>query len=206
MKVFGLIVVLVLSVGAGMLYMQSQEWDSQSLPTSYKVMQDLETKGIYQEQEFTIETFEGEKIQLSSLKGKIVILSFWATWCEPCVEEFPSFIKLLDSFPEKIVLVAISHDYEKKDVKEFVSAFKGYRQNLILTMDPKKQLSKAFGVDRLPEGFVFSADGKLLKKIIGIQDWASPNAIEFFKSLQLQIDVLVSSVGEGAIFVEASWH
>ena len=179
----GLVLVLALSVGLGVVYMKSTNWDAQSLPESYKVMEDLENKGIYQDQEFLMDTIEGKRVSLNSFKGKIVILSFWATWCEPCVEEFPSFIKLLDAYPEKVVLVAISHDYEQKDVKEFVSAFKGYRQNMILTMDEGKKLSKAFGVDRLPEGFVFNSEGKLVKKIIGIQDWATPNAIEFFKNL-----------------------
>lgn len=183
MRVVGLIVVLALSVGAGLLYMQSTQWDSQSLPESYQVMEDLENKGLYQGEELKLENLEGEVLSLNSFKGKVVILSFWATWCEPCVEEFPSFIKLLDTYPEKVVLIAISHDYEKKDVKEFVSAFKGYRKNLVLTMDEGKKLSKVFGVDRLPEGFVFNGEGKLVKKIIGIQDWATPNAIEFFKKL-----------------------
>ena len=61
--------------------------------------------------------------------------------------------------------------------------FKGFRKNMILTMDKEKILSKAFGVDKLPEGFIFDGEGKLKKKIIGIQDWATPNAIQFFKSL-----------------------
>lgn len=183
MRVIGLILTLAISVGIGVFYWQSRTWDSQSLPESYKVLDDLENKGIYQNSDILMEAMEGDKVSLHSFKGKIVILSFWATWCEPCVEEFPSFIKLLDKFPDKVVVIAISHDQKKEDVKEFVEAFKGYRKNLILTMDPDNLVSKAFRVDRLPEGFVFGSDGKLLKKIIGIQDWASPNALDYFQSL-----------------------
>ena len=183
MKVIGLILVMALSVGVGVLYWQSQNWEAQSAPDSYKVLDDLENKGIYQGEDITLETIDGESLELSSLKGKVVVLSFWATWCEPCVEEFPSLLKLLDEFPEKVVLVAISHDYEVQDVREFVEAFDGYRKNMILTMDKEKQLSKALGVDRLPEGFIFDKEGKLQKKIIGIQDWATPGAFSFFKSL-----------------------
>ena len=183
MKIIGLFLVLGLSVGIGVLYWNSRTFEAQAVPASYKVLDDLENKGIYQGEEITLRSLEGKTLKLSSLKGKIVILSFWATWCEPCVEEFPSFLKLLDKFPEKVVLVAISHDYEERDVREFVEAFKGYRKNMILTMDEGKALSKAFGVDRLPEGFIFNSEGKLEKKIIGIQDWATPNAIQFFKAL-----------------------
>lgn len=183
MKLAGLFLVLALSVGGGYLYFNSTTFKAQDLPDSYKILDDLENKGIYQGQDFKIADLDGKEVMLSSFKGKIVILSFWATWCEPCVEEFPSFIKLLDEFPEKVVLIALSHDYEAKDVREFVTAFKGYRKNMILTMDEGKKISNAFGVDKLPEGFVFDGEGKLVKKIIGIQDWATPNAFKYFKAL-----------------------
>jgi thiol-disulfide isomerase/thioredoxin len=183
MRILGLILTLLVSIGIGVIYWQSRTWDSQGLPEAYKVLEDLEQNGIYQNSDIQIETLEGQKLNLHSFKGKIVILSFWATWCEPCVEEFPSFIKLLDKFPDKVVVIAISHDSEKKDVREFVDAFKGMRKNLILTLDSGKKISEAFRVDRLPEGFVFSGEGKLLKKIIGIQDWASPSALEYFQSI-----------------------
>ncbi len=183
MKVLGLVVVLGLFIGGGMIYVNSTTFKTQEVPLSYKMLDDLENKGIYQERDVVLEDLEGQKIPLSSLKGKVVVLSFWATWCEPCVQEFPSFIKLLDEFPEKVVLVAISHDETEKEVKDFVGAFKGFRKNMILSMDKEKVLSEAFGVDKLPEGFIFDAEGKLQKKIIGIQDWASPNALEFFKNL-----------------------
>lgn len=170
-------------MGSGLLYWNSKTFEAQAVPESYKVLDDLEERGIYEREDMTLTDLEGNELQLSSYKGKIVILSFWATWCGPCVEEFPSFIKLLDEFPEKVVLIAISHDYDEKDVREFVGAFKGYRKNMILTMDKKKVLSQAFGVDKLPEGFVFNGEGKMVKKIIGIQDWATPAALDYFKQL-----------------------
>jgi thiol-disulfide isomerase/thioredoxin len=182
-RVLGLFVVLGLAVGGGFLYVSSTTFKAQDVPKSYKVLDDLENKGIYQGEEITLKEVDGEELALSSLKGKVIVLSFWATWCEPCVEEFPSLVKLMDAFPEDVVLVAISHDETEKEVKEFISAFQGFRDNLILTMDENKALSQAFGVDRLPEGFIFDQQGKLRKKIIGIQDWATPNAIAFFKML-----------------------
>ena len=182
-RVFGLFLVLGLSIGAGVLYWNSKTFEAQAVPDSYKVLDDLEDRGIYEREDMTLKDLDGNNLQLSSYRGKIVVLSFWATWCAPCVEEFPSFIKLLDTFPEKVVLIAISHDYEEKDVREFVGAFKGHRKNMILTMDKNKVLSQAFGVDKLPEGFIFNQEGRLVKKIIGIQDWATPNAIEFFKEM-----------------------
>ncbi len=182
-KVIGLFIVLGVAIGVGSLYWQNSNWESQKVPKSYKVLDDLENAGIYKGEEIKLTTLTGETIALSSFKGKVLILSFWATWCEPCVEEFPSFVKLMDAFPDKIRLVAISHDYEEQEVRDFVKAFDGYRPNLILTMDKGKELSQAFAVDRLPEGFIFDQEGRLQKKIIGIQDWASPGALEFFKQM-----------------------
>ncbi len=182
-KLIGLFIVLGLSIGGGWIYVQSTTFETQALPESYKILDNLEEDGIYQGEDLIIKNLEGKELKLSAFKGKVVILSFWATWCAPCVEEFPSFIKLMDEFPENVVVIAISHDDDEQDVREFVGAFKGFRENLILTMDKEKQLSDAFGVDRLPEGFIFDQKGMLQKKIIGIQDWASPSALQFFNIL-----------------------
>jgi thiol-disulfide isomerase/thioredoxin len=148
MKILGLFIVLGLALAGGALYVSSTTFKTQEVPQSYQVLDDLENKGIYQGEEIKLKNLEGQVLQLSDYKGKIVILSFWATWCEPCVEEFPSFLKLLDEFPEKVILIAISHDESEQDVREFVGAFKGFRNNMILTMDENKALSRAFGVDK----------------------------------------------------------
>ena len=182
-RIIGLFIVVGISLGAGILYQSMNEWETQKVPQAYAVLDDLENKGIYQGSDMVFKTLDEGNFKLASLKGKVVVLSFWATWCEPCVEEFPSFIKLLDTYPEDVVLVAISHDYGKQEVIDFVAAFDGQRENMILTMDEGKKLSEAFAVDRLPEGFIFDKQGKLRKKIMGIQDWATPSALSYFQSL-----------------------
>ena len=186
MKILGLILLLGVALGLTSRYLEKVSFKTQHLPLSYQILHDLEAKGLYQKN-LNFMDFGGTKQSLSSFKGKIVILSFWATWCEPCVEEFPSLIRLLDQFPEEVVLIAISHDDSKEEVKEFVAAFKGFRPNMVLTMDQEKTLSQALGVDKLPEGFIFDQAGKLKKKIIGIQNWSAPDAIQFFRNLAKNI-------------------
>ena len=155
--------------------------ENQTLPESYRILQNLESMGLYGQGERVFRSVDGQKRVLSSLKGKVVILSFWATWCEPCVEEFPSLIRLLDAFPGKIVLLAVSQDEKKEDVVKFVKAFNGFREGVIVTMDKgNKEWKQAFGVDRLPESFIFDIQGNFLRKIIGIQNWSSPVALKFF--------------------------
>ena len=174
---------IILSVILGLIYWQGKNQENQFLPKSYQILQNLEFSGLYGYGDRTFKSVDGQKWTLSSLKGKVVILSFWATWCEPCVDEFPSLIKLLDVFPTKVVLLAVSQDEEEEDIIKFVKAFNGFRENLIVTMDKNKEWSQAFGVGRLPEGFIFDAQGKLLKKIIGIQNWSSAIALDFFENL-----------------------
>ena len=182
-KVLGLFFILAFSLGSGILYWQSRSWKSQVLPESYQILRDLESKGLYRDPDRVFRLFDGRKLPLSSLKGKVVVFSFWATWCEPCIEEFPSFVKLLDVFPEKVVLLAVSQNEKKGEVFEFIEIFQGHRENLFVIMDGDRKISRTFGVDRLPEAFVFDTGGQLLKKIIGIQNWASPQALKFFNSL-----------------------
>ena len=175
---------IVFSVIFGLVYWENKHQENQNLPESYQILQNLESKGLYGYGEDRVfKSIDGEKWVLSSLKGKVVILSFWATWCEPCVEEFPSLMELLKVFSDKVVLLAVSRDEKKEDVVEFVKAFKGFQENLIVIMDEDKEWNRIFGVGRLPESFIFDAQGKLLKKIIGIQNWSSPMALKFFEDL-----------------------
>ena len=182
MKLVGLVVTLVLVTLAGIFYWQNTETKNDLLPDSYKLMDALEQEGIFP-RNIEFSDIDGKKIVINSFANKVLIFSFWATWCEPCVEEFPSFVKLLDKFPGKIVLVALSHDEDPKDIRQFIKAFSGYRQNLILAQDKDKKISEMFGVGLLPEGYIFNTEGKLVKKIMGIQDWASKNAFQFFEEL-----------------------
>lgn len=182
MKVIGLIVTMVLATLAGVVYWQNTETKNDTLPESYKIMDGLEQEGIFGKN-IQFANLDGKQITVNNFKGKIIIFSFWATWCEPCVEEFPSFVKLLDSFPDKVVLMALSHDESPEDIRKFIKAFSGYRENLILAQDKDKSISQMFGVGLLPEGYIFNDEGKLIKKVVGIQDWASENALEFFKEL-----------------------
>ncbi|MEZ4873337.1 MAG: TlpA disulfide reductase family protein [Bdellovibrionales bacterium] len=63
------------------------------IPDSAKVLDQMEVTGAI---DFEKETIDGKPFKLSDLKGKVILLNFWASWCDPCVEEFPSMLKLLE--------------------------------------------------------------------------------------------------------------
>lgn len=147
----------------------------------HSFIDELEKKGIV---DFLAKDLGDQSIKLSQFEGKIVILSFWASWCGPCVEEFPSMISLLKQFPDKVVMVAVSSDYTKEDINVFFKSLNltDKLPNLHIVWDPDHEISMKYQVQKLPESFIFQKDQKLLRKVIGSIKWDDPDAISFFKA------------------------
>lgn len=117
----------------------------------------------------------------SQTKG-IIIVNFWASWCGPCVEEFPSLLKLTRMFNGKVKLVAISLDTEKKDMIEFLNIYSASKEpHVVLLWDPESKISEPFGTNKLPESYVVTGDLKLLKKVAGSIDWLREDVVQFMK-------------------------
>ncbi len=150
-------------------------------PESSLILNEIEKKGV---PEFALPRFSsGESISLGQFRGKLVIVNFWASWCEPCVTEFPSLQKLVASYKGQVVLLAISGDYEEADIKSFVKAFKVSDSNIYVMWDRDQAIAKKFGTFKLPESYLVGRKGELLRKVSGVENWASPEAIEFFDGL-----------------------
>jgi cytochrome c biogenesis protein CcmG, thiol:disulfide interchange protein DsbE len=120
---------------------------------------------------------------LSDLRGKVVILDFWASWCPPCLEEAASLNQLQQDISRRGgVVVAISEDEEESAYSKFLKdnnvIFPTYR-------DPTKKIKGMYGTVMIPETYLIGRDGRLARKIVGAQDWQSP---EIMRS----IDVLLS--------------
>lgn len=140
----------------------------------------LEKQGII---DFNSKTLEGQEISLSQFKDKIVILSFWASWCAPCVEEFPSMVSLLKKFPDKVVMVAVSADDSIEDINIFFKSLKieGKLPNLFVVWDPQHEISQKYQIQKMPESFIFQKGSKLLRKVVGSIKWDDDDALNFFK-------------------------
>lgn len=135
--------------------------------------------------DFEAQTIDGKDVRLSDFKGKVVIVNFWASWCGPCVEEVPSLMGLLKSFPKDLVLIAISGDSNKEDIDSFMKSFPEMESlpNSNVIWDSEKKLIPQYQISRLPESFVVSKDQRLVKKISGSIDWHSEDAISYMKQL-----------------------
>lgn len=133
--------------------------------------------------DFKLLDLKGKEVSLSDFKDKAVIVNFWASWCDPCVQEFPSLLKLIAHFKGEVVIVAISADRTKKDIEDFLKVFKATDPNLVILWDKDQAVAKKFGTSVLPESYILGKNTRFIRKIAGIDDWYNPQAIHFFEEL-----------------------
>ena len=128
--------------------------------------------------DFTLNTLNGELVKLSDLKGQVVIVNFWATWCPPCREEIPSMMKLnaaMAGKPFRMLCVSIDEG-GKVAVEEF---FRKSGFSLPVLIDSDKRAGKLYGITGVPETFVIDKRGVILKKVVGAMEWDRPDVIAF---------------------------
>ncbi len=148
----------------------------------HQKLDQMEERGV---DDFELHDLDGSVFSLSDFKGKVIILNFWASWCNPCVEEFPSMIKLINHFSGEVVMLAVSNDSVEKEIRDFLKVFREESKSPYLTVlwDHKKRVAKKYEVNRLPETFIIGKDLKLVRKVIGLTNWYNKETLTFFKYL-----------------------
>jgi thiol-disulfide isomerase/thioredoxin len=132
--------------------------------------------------EVNVNSLKNVPMKLSDLKGKVVLLNFWATWCPPCREEIPSMMKLNSTMAGKpFQMVAVSID--EGGVPAIEAFFKETGFILPVYTDPDGKAASIYGVTGVPETFVIDKKGILVKKVIGPLAWDSPDTISFLEGL-----------------------
>lgn len=131
-------------------------------------------------QNFSLE-LGGKPQHLSDFRGKVVVLNFWATWCPPCVEETPALNRLqryIDARGGMVLGVSVDDDaaaYEKF-LKDQAVSFPTYR-------DPTKKSALEYGTSIYPETYIIDRRGKIARKVIGPQQWDSPDMRAYFDAI-----------------------
>jgi cytochrome c biogenesis protein CcmG/thiol:disulfide interchange protein DsbE len=126
-------------------------------------------------------TLDGKPAHLSDLRGKVVLLNFWATWCPPCVEETQSLNQLQHRIaPLGGTVLGVSVD---DDPQAYESFLKTYNITFPTFRDTTKQIPLSYGTTMYPDTYVITRSGHLDRKIVGAQDWASPDLTAYINSL-----------------------
>ena len=120
--------------------------------------------------DFTLPDLQDQPIRLSNLRGRVVLLNFWATWCPPCRAEMPAMNALYQEYREKgFAILAISSDTRGKEV---VAPFV---ERLGLTfpvlLDPRNGVGTQLGVQMLPTSYLLDKHGRVVGVELGAQDW-----------------------------------
>ena len=119
--------------------------------------------------EFTLLDINGNKVNLSDFKGKVVILDFWATWCPPCIAEIPHFIELYDEYKNRgLEVIGISVDWNGQRVVPPFAEEKGINYILLLGDDEVTDLYG--GIISIPTTFILDRKGGIRKRYMGYRD------------------------------------
>ena len=141
---------------------------------------------------FKLSQHDGSVVDLNSFKGRPLLINFWASWCPPCVEEYPSLLELASIGSKKwgLVILAISEDTSWEPIQNMFAAqgwkrpdrkgFWSFKQlPLKILLDPRSEVANIYGSQKYPETYFIGRDFKIKRKFIGPQDWTSKELMEW---------------------------
>lgn len=122
-----------------------------------------------------LKDLEGRPQSLAAHRGKVVLVNFWATWCEPCRREMPSIQRLRARLAGKrFAVMAVNTDEPESRVRQFLTQT---QLDLPVVMDPNKTVTREWGVRMLPVTFIIGADGRIRYRLVGDLDWNSETVV-----------------------------
>jgi peroxiredoxin len=139
-------------------------------------------RGGYEAPDFTLPDLQGNAYRLSEVRGKVVFLNLWATWCPPCRMEMPSMEALYRRLRQRgFVMLAVAEDEGGK------AAVEPFVRELGLTfpvlLDPEATLAPRYGATGYPETFIINRNGQVVNHTIGPAEWDSEQMVAYFEQL-----------------------
>jgi peroxiredoxin len=131
--------------------------------------------------DFTATTLDGATIRLKDLRGKVVFLNLWATWCPPCRQEMPSMARLYGMFRGKgLEIVAVSEDRDVEALRRFTAQF---GLPFPVAMDTGKKVYDLYRATGVPETHLIDKNGVIRAIQIGPFDWTAPEVVSTVTAL-----------------------
>lgn len=130
---------------------------------------------------FTVKTETGRTITPANFGGKLLVLNFWASWCQPCLQEVPSLEVFSRQFaPEGVVVLGVSVDKNENLYRQFLKQFPVTFQ---VARDPSWDIAANYGTFQLPETYIIDSSGKVVQKVIAAQNWMNPEFVQSIKKM-----------------------
>ena len=153
----GMVMLAAISVGSGYLFnrlaasagSQSLQAPAQSSPAP----------------EFQLETLDGTSIKLADLRGRPVLINFWATWCGPCQQEMPLIEQYYQKYKSDLVVLAVNSAEPQTDVQTFVT---NYNLTFPVLLDPDYKVEDLYRVRAFPTTFFVDKSGTIRYQQIGV--------------------------------------
>jgi peroxiredoxin len=129
--------------------------------------------------DFTVKDSD-RTVSLHDLRGKIVVLNFWAAHCGPCIEEMPSLVQMQKLMGSKVVVLGVAVDTSDADYHDFLRA---YNINFLTVRDDAKASYLLYGATGYPETTIIDGSGTIRRKFVGAVNWTNPQYIEYLNKL-----------------------
>ncbi len=140
--------------------------------------------------DFSFKTIDGQTLSVTELRGRPVIINFWATWCPTCLIELPDMLNMIKSYDGDVVLLAVSSDYTLGDITKFIAKQSADMRAVLksravyVTLDENRTITHdIFLTERYPETIIVAANGEMVRKIVGGFDWKGKEIQSYLGSL-----------------------
>lgn len=122
-----------------------------------------------------------QTVTLEQYRGQVVLLSFWASWCAPCMVEFPSLLALHHRLPQ-LAILGVSIDEDPQAYRNFLVE---NRVDFLTIRDPSQAVMHRYGTIQIPEAYVINRSGHIVRKYVSAQDWNDP---EIYRTLSATLN------------------
>lgn len=168
----------IFSIGLGIYNKQTSIADSRGY-AAYLGIQEFPHPVVAKD--FTLKDITNKKVNLKSYRGKVVMLNFWATWCNPCRMEMPSMEKLHQQLKDKgFIIISVASGDSKEEVSSFM---KEYRLTFPALLDDEYEVSDKYKVWAVPTTYFINTKGEIIGKAQGSRDWSTRAATQYISSI-----------------------